>query len=156
MGAALASFFRHLPVWKNVVIGSQLTDETFGVAVTQLSGKSRGNYWWMFGLNLTAYLNWLLANMAGGIFGEWITQPESFGLDFALPAMFIGLLMLQLMERSKIVIDLVVACSAVITVIIGSVYVSSNIGVLLATILAATIGVCLEKQRERGNNKSWK
>jgi len=145
MGAALASFFRHLPVWKNVVIGSQLTYETFGVAVTRLTGKSRGNYWWMLGLNLTAYLNWFLANMAGGIFGEWITQPERLGLDFALHAMFIGLLMLQLMERSKVGIDLVVALSAVILVIVGSVFVSESIGVLMATILAATIGVWLEK-----------
>ena len=155
MGAALASFFRHLPMWKNVVIGSQLTDETFGVAVTRLSGKSRGNYWWMLGLNLTAYLNWFLANMAGGIFGEWITHPERLGLDFALPAMFIGLLVLQLMERSKAGIDFVVALAAVILVIIGSVFVSESIGVLLATIFAATIGVWLEKAPGAGEQK-WK
>ncbi|WP_054950265.1 AzlC family ABC transporter permease [Numidum massiliense] len=147
MSAALAPYFRHLPVWKNVLIGSQLTDETFGVAAAELSGKQNGNVYWMFGLNLTAYLNWLLANLAGGVFGQWITSPEKFGLDFALPAMFIGLLMLQLTERSQFGVDLVVAVSAVAMVIVGSVFVSESAGVLMATVVAASIGVWSERRR---------
>ena len=27
---------------------------------------------WMIGLNVTAYLNWILATIIGGLFGEWI------------------------------------------------------------------------------------
>ncbi|MED0677815.1 AzlC family ABC transporter permease [Aneurinibacillus thermoaerophilus] len=145
MSAAIAPYYRHLPVWKNVLIGSQLTDETFGVAATRLSGKARGSDRWMFGLNFTGYLNWLLANMAGGIFGQWLTSPEKFGLDFALPAMFIGLFMLQLIERSKFGVDLVVAISAVVIAIAGTVFVSENAGVLIAIIIAANIGVWIEK-----------
>ncbi|WP_213583584.1 AzlC family ABC transporter permease [Paenibacillus sp. J2TS4] len=145
MSAAVAPYFRHLPVWKNVLIGSQLTDETFGVAVTKLSGKSRGSARWMFGLNLTAYINWLLANLAGGIFGQWIASPEAYGLDFALPAMFIGLFMLQLTERKKYRLDLVVAISAVVMAVAGSVFLSESAGVLIAIVIAASIGVWVEK-----------
>lgn len=145
MSAVLAPYFRHLPLWKNVLIGSQLTDETFGVAVTKLAGKSRGSDLWMFGLNLTAYLNWLLANVAGGVFGQWITSPEKFGLDFALPAMFIGLFMLQLTERSKVGVDLFVAMSAVVIAIAGTVLVSASAGVLIAIVIAASVGVWIEK-----------
>lgn len=97
----MSPYFRHLPAWKNILIGSQLTDETFGVAVTKLTGRTEGSYRWMLGLNVTAYLNWLAANLAGGVFGHWIDSPEKYGLDFALPAMFIGLFMLQWLERSK-------------------------------------------------------
>lgn len=145
MGAALAPLFRHLPVWKNVLLGAQLTDETFGVASTRLAGQERASFAWMFGLNLTAYLNWLLANLAGGLFGDWITEPERFGLDYALPAMFIGLLALQLRERAKWAVDVLVALSAVAVAIAGSVWLSPHVGVLLATVLAATIGLGLEK-----------
>ncbi|WP_144933801.1 AzlC family ABC transporter permease [Paenibacillus sp. 32O-W] len=145
MSAAVAPYFRHLPVWKNVVIGSQLTDETFGVAVTKLAGRSRGSYRWMFGLNLTAYLNWLLANLAGGIFGQWIASPEAYGLDFALAAMFIGLFMLQLTERKKYGLDLIVAISAVVVAVAGSVFLSESAGVLIAIVIAASIGVWVEK-----------
>ncbi|MCP3772346.1 AzlC family ABC transporter permease [Paenibacillus sp. MZ04-78.2] len=145
MSAALAPYFRHLPAWRNAGIGSLLTDETFGVAASRLTGKSKGSEKWMFGLNLTAYLNWLVANMAGGIFGQWIPDPEKFGLDYALPAMFIGLFMLQLMGRSKVGVDLLVACCAVVTAIAGSVFISGSAGVLIAILFAASIGVWIEK-----------
>ena len=44
----------------------------------------------MHGLNITAYINWLVANLAGAFLAQWISNPEEFGLGFALPAMFIG------------------------------------------------------------------
>lgn len=101
LSAALSPYFRHLSLWKNVYVGSLLTDETFGVAINQLSNKKFGSYKWMVGLNLTAYLNWIVANIAGGFFGNWIPNPEKFGLDFALPAMFIGLLVLQILSQKN-------------------------------------------------------
>lgn len=52
----------------------------------------------MLGLNTTAHLNWVIANILGGIFGEFIEDPTSLGLDFALPAMFIGLLIIQICQ----------------------------------------------------------
>jgi 4-azaleucine resistance transporter AzlC len=145
MSAAIAPYFRDLPLWKNVLLGSQLTDETFSVAAARLQGKTKGSFSWMFGLNLTAYLNWLLANIAGGVFGEWLASPEAYGLDFALPAMFIGLLMLQLKERSKWRADLIVAASAAVIAAAGSVLISESAGVLIAIIAAASIGVWIEK-----------
>lgn len=150
MGAALAPLFRHLPVWKNVVLGAQLTDETFGVATTRLAGKARGSFSWMFGLNVTAYLNWLLANLAGGLFGDWIAEPERFGLDYALVAMFIGLLVLQLRERRRWALDGLVALTAAVVAVGGSVWLSPHVGVLLATVAAATVGLALEKRRGTG------
>ncbi len=145
MSAALAPYFRHLPPWKNMLIGSQLTDETFGVAIHHTANKTMLNERWMLGLNITAYLNWAIANVAGGFFGQWITNPESFGLDFALPAMFIGLLVLQIIHRKNWMVDLIVALSA-IGLVVGSSYLFSGSGaILIATILSATIGVIIEK-----------
>ncbi|WP_155986934.1 hypothetical protein [Paenibacillus durus] len=46
-------------------------------------------------LNITAYVNWCAANIAGALLGQWIASPERLGLDYALPAMFIGLLVLS-------------------------------------------------------------
>jgi len=154
MGAALAPFFRHLPLWKNVLLGAQLTDETFGVAATRLAGKDRASFSWMLGLNVTAYLNWLVANLAGGLFGDWIAEPERFGLDYALPAMFLGLLALQWRERANGRLDGIVALSAVAVAVAGSVWLSPHVGVMLATVLAATIGLVLEKRWGTGGRQS--
>nr|WP_245719483.1 hypothetical protein [Paenibacillus tianmuensis] len=59
--------------------------------------------------------------------------------------MFIGLFMLQLMERSKAAVDLLVACSAVVMAIAGSVFITESAGVLIAILFAASIGVWIEK-----------
>ncbi|PWA09251.1 branched-chain amino acid ABC transporter permease [Pueribacillus theae] len=145
LSAAVAPYFRHLPPWKNMVNGALLTDETFGVAINQLPNKKTASFKWMLGLNITAYLNWLVANLAGAYFGKWIPNPESFGLDFALPAMFIGLLILQMLSHKKYVVDIVVALSAAVIVIVVSFSLSGSTGVIIATILGATIGMVIEK-----------
>ena len=38
------------------------------------------------------------ATIIGGLFGEWIPDPHTYGMDYALPAMFIGLFVLQLIS----------------------------------------------------------
>ncbi|MBM7713551.1 4-azaleucine resistance transporter AzlC [Bacillus thermophilus] len=145
LSAALAPHFRHLSAKKNMINGFLLTDETFGVAAYQLAKRNDANYHWMLGLNVTAYVNWLLANLAGGYFGSWIEQPEAFGLDFALPAMFIGLLILQVINRPTISIELIVIAAAVIFTVMASQVVPTGIDVMIGTIIAACIGMVIEK-----------
>lgn len=56
----------------------------------------------MHGINITAYLAWIVACIVGAFIGNWLPNPEQFGLDFALSAMFIGLLYLQVVsDKSK-------------------------------------------------------
>ncbi|WP_062105505.1 AzlC family ABC transporter permease [Bacillus niameyensis] len=145
LSAALSPYFRHLTPLKNSLIGALLTDETFGVAINESRNKKYISEKWMHGLNITAYLNWIIANIAGAYFGQWITNPEQFGLDFALPAMFIGLLVIQMLGRKKYFIDVVVAICAVIVGVGVSFISSSSIGVIVAIILASTIGMVVEK-----------
>ncbi len=101
LSAALSPYFKWMTPAKSVLIGSLITDETFGVAINKAAKQKQISERWMHGLNITAYLNWIAATLAGAWLGEWITEPERFGLDFALPAMFIGLLVLQLTSRKK-------------------------------------------------------
>jgi 4-azaleucine resistance transporter AzlC len=147
MSAALAPYFRHLPAWKNALLGAQLTDETFGVASTRLEREGRGSGWWMLGLNVTAHVNWVLATAIGALFGQWIDDPQEYGLDFALPAMFIGLLVIQLLARSKWRVDLIVLGTAVICTLAGSFWLSPSLSVLAAIVVAATVGMGVEKSR---------
>lgn len=145
LSAALSPFFRHLPPFRNMLIGSLLTDETFGVAINETARRKQISERWMHGLNITAYLNWFVANLAGAYFGQWISNPEQYGLDFALPAMFIGLLVLSMISRSRFVRDGVVALSAVILTVAISLVFGSNLGVIAATLIAATIGMVMER-----------
>ncbi|AZN41125.1 AzlC family ABC transporter permease [Paenibacillus albus] len=145
LSAALSPYFRHLTPLKNMLIGTLLTDETFGVAINQTANMQRLSERWMHGLNITAYLNWIAANIAGAFLGQWITNPEKFGLDFALPAMFIGLLVLLMVSRAKVVRDVIVAIIAVVVVVGVTLVSSASVGVIVATVIAATVGMVVEK-----------
>ncbi|MGG4197327.1 AzlC family ABC transporter permease [Paenibacillus popilliae] len=145
LSAALAPYFRHLTPLRNMLVGSLLTDETFGVAITEAAKKKRISEKWMHGLNITAYVNWLVANLAGAFLAQWISNPEKFGLAFALPAMFIGILVLSMLGRNRIKLDIVVAIIAVVIAVGSSFFLSSSMGVIVATIIASTIGMVVEK-----------
>ncbi|MCM3342688.1 AzlC family ABC transporter permease [Paenibacillus sp. MER TA 81-3] len=147
LSAALAPYFRHLSPLRNMLVGSLLTDETFGVAITEAAKKKRISEKWMHGLNITAYVNWLIANVAGAFLAQWISNPEKFGLEFALPSMFIGILILSMLGRNKIKLDIVVAIIAVVIAVGSSFVFSSSMGVIVATIIASTIGMVVEKWR---------
>ncbi|MNP51190.1 hypothetical protein D3C76_1454900 [compost metagenome] len=117
------------------------------------SGKTLG-YRWMLGLNITAYLNWLLATIAGGLLGKWIPHPEVYGLDFAIPAMFIGLLILQFHSSKKLLIAIIVALSSVLIVIGSSYLFAGSMGVIVAAVLSSTIGAVIEKWKSDGTSSS--
>jgi len=146
LSASLSPYFRHLSVWRNMWVGSLLTDETFGVAIQQAVTRKKLGERWMHGLNVTAYLNWLIANLAGAMLANWISNPEQYGLGFALPAMFIGLLVLSLLGRGKLKLDIAIALIAAAVAIGSALLFSGSMGIIIATIVASTIGMAVDKR----------
>ncbi|TVY11019.1 AzlC family ABC transporter permease [Paenibacillus cremeus] len=145
LSAALSPYFRHLTPVNNFLVGILLTDESFGVASGEAEGKSRLSLPWMHGLNVIAYLNWIAANVAGAFLGQWITSPTAYGLDFALTAMFIGLLVLQMASRKKVRKDVLVGGLAVVLVIVLGQLGAGSLAVILAAVLAAAVGGLSER-----------
>ncbi len=143
MSLTLAPHFTRYSMLRNVGFGTLLTDETFGVAVTKQmqTGKLYGK--WMDGLNLTAYIFWILSCVTGAFLGQWVANPEKWGgLDFALIAMFVALLVLQLSSVGKSKIMQYIKLIGYMAVIMYglSYVVPSHVAVLLATVIVATIG----------------
>lgn len=132
---------------RNIGFGTLLTDETFGVAVTKLMKENHLGGRWMDGLNLTAYLTWIASCTIGGLVGKWIPNAESWGLDFALVAMFVALLVLNLVDvgKSKLMHYLKLIGCIAISMYILSYFLPGHLAVLISTVIVATIGVLTEK-----------
>jgi 4-azaleucine resistance transporter AzlC len=145
LSAALAPHFREYSAGKNFLIGAQLTDETFGVAATRLKGSVPHKDAWMLGLNMTAQLNWIAANAVGAAFGGWIPHPERYGLEFALPAMFIGLLAMQIMDRKEWGRDVSVMGAAAVLFIVSFELLPGSIAVMTSSVGAAALGAVIER-----------
>lgn len=145
LSASITPYFKGLSKLKSFMIGFELTDETFVVAANKGAKDKRLGFNWMLGLNTTAHLNWLIANVLGGMFGEFIEDPTNLGLDYALPAMFIGLLVIQICQESKYKKNITIVVITIISMIICSKLFSANISVIIATVIGATIGVVMDK-----------
>jgi len=147
MGLAIAPAFSQHSMKQNILVGTLLTDETFGVAALQLTKQTKLNPSWMHGLNITAYLCWLLSSVAGALLGQWIKEPTVLGLDFALPAMFIALLFIQLQQQAagKLMHLLAVVGYTIIFMFVFSYVLPSHLAILFSTMAAATIGVLTKR-----------
>ena len=71
-----------------------ITDESFGVNMTRFR-KGGWDKWRALVVHHTANTTWILSTMLGGLVGTLIPE-GAFGIDYALPGMFIALLVLQL------------------------------------------------------------
>lgn len=148
MSLSVTQEFKKASLLSRIGIGSLLTDESFGVLTTELQNKRQINDSWMHGLNIAAYLTWCTANVLGGLLGQFIPNPQVFGLDFALTAMFLGLWIFQialpLKKRRKQ--SLLLLLIVVISLVILMRFTTAEISVIGATLCGCLAGTLLEKE----------
>jgi 4-azaleucine resistance transporter AzlC len=143
MSMSVAQHFKNDSLGVNIGIGSLLTDESYGVLTTALHTSSKVSASWTNGLNLTAYLTWIIATGIGGVLGSFIPNPETFGLDFALTAMFLGLFLFQAdgpmkkKTRQTILILVVVVASLIVLMRITR----AELAVIFSTLIGCLVGV---------------
>lgn len=132
---------------QHIGVGALLTDETFGVASLKINRGIPFTVQWFNGLNLCAYVAWAFFCLLGALCGSLIPQPERFGLDFALTAMFVALLVLQIQSipHKKIRHSLFIVFCVIGSMYGFSLFMPSHLAVIFSTIVVATIGVITEK-----------
>jgi predicted branched-subunit amino acid permease len=146
LSAALAPALRHVPSWKNALLGLQLTDETFVIAANRNPIQPA----WMAGLNLAAWSTWALANLAGAALSGSIGDTRV--LAFALPCMFAGLLVLQVHSFAALRTPLIVAGFSAAAALLGKALLSGPAVIILATVAGATLGLALQRWTSARNS----
>ena len=147
MSLSVAPHFTKYSTLRNIGFGTLLTDETFGVAMTTLGKEGRLGGRWMDGLNITAYTVWIASCTIGGVIGQYLPDPERWGLDYALVAMFVALLVLTLsnLPRTKLMHYIKLIGIMAIFMYSFSYIMPGHLSVLVSTIIVATIGVVMER-----------
>lgn len=145
MSASIAPYFSKNSLFKNFTVGALLTDETFALASSKANSEDKIDYRWMMGINLTAYINWIFATFIGACFSSLIYDYKKFGLDFALPAMFIGLLISSVKENSNLRKSYAIMISSAVILLISIKFLSANTGIMIAAILGVIIGGIIRK-----------
>lgn len=138
--AALSLHLKKYPSWLIAILTAGITDETFVVATTHFKENKPETAFWL-SLNVTSHLSWISSTVLGAYVGNFIPNMETFGLNFALPAMFIALFFMTAENRLMLTTGIVAGIVSLILLGIG--FADSNI--LLATLIAASLGVVLKK-----------
>lgn len=142
---SMVPHLKNVPPGLATLLSYGLTDETYAVAMTRYQNyEATASY--MAGLNITSHIGWISSSLAGAILGTFISNTDKIGLNFALPAMYICLLVFVVGKRSD---ALVAGISATLCLLFGFVFPSTMANmsnIIIATIIAATLGVVIDER----------
>ena len=136
MAASLRSELQRLPLLGRLAAAFVLTDEAFAMATGHFrrGGRSLAYY---FAFAFSLYLLWNLATLGGIVLGDAIGDPRRYGVDFAITATFLGIVVLSIRRRTDAVIAVTAALIAGGLALAGA----STIAVITAGALAPLIAV---------------
>jgi branched chain amino acid efflux pump len=144
--ATLLPYLKRLPRRWQMALAFGLTDETFAVAVGRWRQDDAGPYkhWYQFGSMLFMYLNWNLCTLLGLAAGHMLQGIGGWGLDFAMVAAFIGMVIPYLKDKPSYCVVLVSGMSAL--ALNG---LPHKLGLIVASVLGMAAGVLSEALMER-------
>jgi 4-azaleucine resistance transporter AzlC len=142
---SMVPHLKNVPASLATLLSYGLTDETYAVAMTRYQNhEATASY--MAGLNITSHIGWISSSLGGAILGTFISNTDKIGLNFALPAMYICLLVFVIGKRSD---ALVAGISAIFCLLLGCVFPSTMANmsnIIIATMIAATLGVVIDER----------
>ena len=105
MASALVPYLRRLKWWERMLYATQLTDATFALHIARLPKTDAGKTE-IFTTNVVGHLVWVGSTIAGVVVGQTAGNLDAFAIDFAMPAMFIGLLVPLIRDRGQVLVAL--------------------------------------------------
>jgi 4-azaleucine resistance transporter AzlC len=137
---ALRRDISSLPTRWRLILGFLLTDELFAIVATDNSQRHKFDRWYSLGAGLCFYISWNFATLLGVIAGKNIPNIEQWGLDFAIAATFIALIIPLIKNKSILISVLVSLVSSVSCVLLNI-----EAGLLISALLGMTCGTLHEK-----------
>jgi 4-azaleucine resistance transporter AzlC len=147
MSSALAVYMKNADRKKLSFFAYGVTDESFAVNLS----KFRDSAWDLDSAlvtNFTANFTWIVTTVLGGIGGQFIPA-HAFGIDYALIAMFICLLVFQIRGFIYVITAIIAGLFAVSL----SLLIPGNSYIVIASMTAAAVGVVIKKKAGSGGKR---
>ena len=124
------------------LISAQLTDESFALAMSNTS-KILNRPKYLLGLQMASQIAWIAGSVGGAFFGVLINH-EGYGLPFALTALFICLLVLQVKSHMHL---WVMGGAGVFSIFFKGIFPGSWY-ILLSALIALGIGMVMNPKAQ--------
>lgn len=139
MTASLSPFLQGWRKWQLSLFAYEVTDESFALHSARFNSGDR-NKAVSFMVNSIAHVSWIIASWLGFLTGSAIPDIKPLGVDYALPAMFIALLVMQTKNGLHILVAGFSGLTSIALVQAGA----DQWSVIIATVLGATFGLGVE------------
>jgi len=146
MGASLAPYIIRLPVALQALLSFGMVDETYAITIDRIYKKGYSASY-QLGANALFYSAWVLSTAVGVLLSGYISDPLAWGLDFAMPAIFLTMLIPRLVSPTAVVVCGVAAMVA----IVGMLYLPGQWYIIAACVSAAAVGGLMEKEVKHAN-----
>lgn len=123
-------------------LGFLLTDELFALSGDRRAYRNRFRLYYALGAGGSFYLAWNLWTFIGIVAGASLPDLTELGLDFAIAATFIALVIPEIKTLATLVAVLVAGVSSVIFTLWGF-----ELGLVCAALMAMCSGFCVQKLR---------
>ncbi len=140
MTSALAPFLKGWKASELAAFSFQVTDETFAVHSTSFGSTSLVKRE-VFATNVTAQSAWVAGTWIGARAGRLVADVEAYALDYALPALFIALIVLQIKKINQVLLAIITGSLSVLLLLAGM----DRWNIIIATLIGATLGVLFEQ-----------
>lgn len=138
--AALAPHFQDFPAPARFALPYVMTDQAFAISITRYADVDDPVYkqWYFTGAAVTLWIVWQLSTVTGIIVGAQV--PGSWSLDFAIPLVFLVLLVPATKSRPDLVAAIVGGGTAVAAA--GAPY---GLGLMIGAVCGIAAGVIAQR-----------
>ena len=139
MGASLSPYLTRLPLVRQAVLAFGMADETYAITMDRVQKLGYSDNY-QLGSNTAGYVTWAVSTFTGIVVGGYLPNPLAWGLDFAMPATFLAMLIPRLANKISLAVCLVAAVIAVA----AALYLPGKWYIIVACLAASIVGGLLE------------
>ena len=142
--ASMSSHMREYPFYMRVLMSYGLTDEVYASTIQHMRTDSKDRHVFYLAAMLGFWVNWVIADLLGATIGSSFPQIANYGLDFAMIAAFIAIVIPQLHNRECITAAIVATVAGLL--LSGLPY---SLGLVIAAVLGVFAGYRMDLATER-------
>ena len=142
MAAAIRPFVQVASLARRFGLAYVLTDEAFAMGIGWFRRGHRDlAYYAVFSTVL--WCSWNLGTLLGAIFGAGVEDPQRFGIDFAITAVFVAIVAIGVRHRADVAVALMAALVAAALRLAGA----SAVAVVVAGALAPLVAFAIREEQ---------
>ncbi|MEW6080437.1 MAG: AzlC family ABC transporter permease [Bacillota bacterium] len=139
MGASLAPYMKRLPMPLQALLAFGIVDESYVLTMDRLRQHAYDPSFHL-GCHVPFYVVWLTSTAIGAYMGRHIADPLAWGLDFAMPATFLALLVPRLVDKTAALVCVLAGAVSVA----GALYLPGKWYIIVACLVASLAGGLME------------